>query len=53
MYQQFLTNYNGKVAMDISRPSMDVFVDASLAGVGAKWNEMYMHPIILTTVVVA
>ena len=25
--------------MDISQPSVDVFVDASLAGVGVKWNE--------------
>ena len=25
--------------MAISRPSMDVYVDASLSGVGAKWNE--------------
>ena len=38
-FNKFLTNYNGKVVMDISRPSMEVFVDASLAGVGAKWNE--------------
>ena len=38
-FNKFLANSNGKVVMDISRPSMDVFVDVSLAGVGAKWNE--------------
>ena len=38
-FNKFLLNYNGKVVMDINHPSMDVFVDASLSGVGAKWNE--------------
>ena len=38
-FNKFLTNYNGKVVMDISQPSMGVFVDAFLDGVGAKWNE--------------
>ena len=39
---QFLTNFNGTVMFDTCRPHYQVFVDASLSGMGASWhNDVY------------
>ena len=35
---QFLTQFNGTVMFDTSRPHYEVFVDASLSGMGASWD---------------
>ena len=35
---QFLTKFNGTVMFDTSRPHYEVFVDASLSGMGASWD---------------
>ena len=41
-FNSFLSNYNGISVFDNKRTGMDVYVDASLTGLGAKWlNNVY------------
>ena len=38
-FQQFLRKFNGKIMFKDTREAFDVYIDASLTGMGACWNE--------------